>query len=302
MSQQLTSYFEKRLTTMGFDGDDLTVNYSLGHCQGDGVAFYGSLAVAEIVEVCKRQNGFYEIVVGSLPYLQAVKYYRDLEMMLTDYAETMRISGENGHYHHWNSMTFEVEVPNTFEDMLEEDAAESTPYLLNRTAEQWDQMLEDTNETVNEYLKACSRILEYEGYAVVDAAGPEYNSDPLFYREEWLSPDSSRRFEIRIKLLEPEFPSETPALDDMCYEDMPRVIDAVKDYAAGKTRYADLQWQVVELLDDDKEYATVDSGLGPTVDFEPERLEDLDVDDLIAEAKDALQKFIGEPIPVPMAA
>lgn len=302
MSAQLTSYFEKRLTTMGFDGDELTLYYALGHCQGDGVACYGSLSVGVVVEVCKRHNEFYALAVGSLPYLQAVKYYRDLEMMLTEYAESMRISGERGHYHHWNSMSFEIEVPNTFEDMLEEDAAESTPFLLNREPSEWDQMLEDTNLAVNEYLQTCSRILEKEGYGITGAAGPEYNSDPVIHREEWLSPDGSRRFEIQVKLLEPEFPSETPALDDMYCEDMPRTINTVKDYVAGKTRYADLEWRVVELLEDDEEYATVDTGLGPTVDFDPNRLEDLDIDDLVGEAKDALEKFIGEPVPVPMAA
>ena len=38
----LTSYFNTQLINAGFP-DDLEINWSLGHCQGDGMAFYGKI-------------------------------------------------------------------------------------------------------------------------------------------------------------------------------------------------------------------------------------------------------------------
>lgn len=291
MSQEITQYFHKRLTTMGFEGDDLKIYWSLGHCQGDGVGIYGTLTPDVVVEICKRVDGFYQQVKGSLTYLQALRHYSNIHLMLSELASSTVIDGEHGRYHHSNSMTFEVEVDNTFEEMIDAGAA---PFIYNHDAATWEQILIDVQDTVSQHLVTCSRTLESEGYGIINACGPEYGSDPVIHREDIQSCDGKRLFRIEVQVMERDDFSCCPALEFMCDEGLPVTIDVVQKYLADEYRYADLRWRVIELIDDDVEYGQVDEGYLGSVEFDPKKLEELDIDDLVNDAKEALSEFLGK--------
>lgn len=48
----IKQHFQNELVKCGYP-DDLTIEYSLGYCQGDGVAFYGDLSVDDVKALMK---------------------------------------------------------------------------------------------------------------------------------------------------------------------------------------------------------------------------------------------------------
>ena len=52
----IKQHFQNELVKHGYPVD-LTIEYSLGYCQGDGMAFYGSLGVDDVQALMKRLFG-----------------------------------------------------------------------------------------------------------------------------------------------------------------------------------------------------------------------------------------------------
>ncbi len=53
MSEMIKDYIQHRLVELGYP-DDLTIEFSLGYCQGDGVAFYGKIGDDAAESLMKR--------------------------------------------------------------------------------------------------------------------------------------------------------------------------------------------------------------------------------------------------------
>lgn len=85
----LTEDFKMQLAECGFP--DVEVFWSLGYCQGDGVAFYGSVYPMDLKEKDPQARKFIEALEKAGDFL------------------SIGISGRNNHYHHPNLMTVEVE-------------------------------------------------------------------------------------------------------------------------------------------------------------------------------------------------
>lgn len=51
----IKQHFQNELVKCGYP-DDLTIEYRLGYCQGDGVAFYGCLGVDNAQALMKRKH------------------------------------------------------------------------------------------------------------------------------------------------------------------------------------------------------------------------------------------------------
>lgn len=148
-AQFLTEDFKTQLSEYGFE--ETEVYWSLGYCQGDGVAFYGRVYTESLREKdceAKRLIAALEAAGDSL-YIE--------------------ITGANNHYHHSNSMTVEIEFENEIDD-------EDLPARLKIARPVLRGNLE---EYLVERVKEISRELEKSGYAEI-----EYRYDEEAIRAE----------------------------------------------------------------------------------------------------------------------
>ncbi|AWW69153.1 hypothetical protein C4O89_07515 [Mannheimia haemolytica] len=58
----LNTYFKHALVKAGFP-DTLDMEYSLSHCQGDGVAFYGRLGTDDLMSILCQSNWSWHYVI-----------------------------------------------------------------------------------------------------------------------------------------------------------------------------------------------------------------------------------------------
>jgi len=162
-AQFLTEDFKEQLRTRGFS--DVEVYWSLGYCQGDGVAFYGRVWAQDLKE---RDE-------------QAKTLIESLEKAGDDIS--IEITGASGHYHHWNSMTVEVE----FDSELEDD---ELPSRLKIARPVW---RDEFEECLSEKVKEISRELEKSGYAEIEYKSDEETiKNDLLEREHLYEKDGSR--------------------------------------------------------------------------------------------------------------
>lgn len=134
----LTEDFNEQLAERGFE--NVEVYWSLGYCQGDGVAFYGRVWAQDL----KEKDEIAKVLIERL------------ERAGDDIS--IEITGANNHYHHWNSMTVEVE----FNSELETD---ELPARLKIARPVW---REEFEEYLSERVKEISRELDKSGYAEIE--------------------------------------------------------------------------------------------------------------------------------------
>ncbi len=134
----LTEDFKTQLAEYGFS--EAKVYWSLGYCQGDGVAFYGRVHSETLKEKDRKAKRL----------IAALEEAGD-EVCIEN-------TGVSSHYHHWNSMTIEIECSNEIDD-------EDLPARLKiaRPA-----MRENLEDYLNERVKEISRELEKSGYAEIE--------------------------------------------------------------------------------------------------------------------------------------
>ncbi len=147
----LTEDFKTRLAEYGFEG--VEVYWSLGYCQGDGVAFYGGVDADNLKEK--------DLEIRNL--IQQLEASGD--------EISIEITGKNSHYHHWNSMSVEIDFENETDD---EDLPSRLKMALPFLREELEDYLSDK-------VKEISRELEKSGYAEI-----EYAHDENTIREELL--------------------------------------------------------------------------------------------------------------------
>ena len=159
----LSEDFKMQLAERGFP--DVKIYWSLGYCQGDGVAFYGTVYPEDLKEKDSQARKFIEALEKAGDVL------------------SIGINGENNHYHHWNSMTVEIEFENESED-------EDLPARLKiaRPA-----LRENIEEYLNERVKEISRELEKSGYAEIEYRYAEVTiQNDLIEREHLYKKDGAR--------------------------------------------------------------------------------------------------------------
>ncbi len=145
----LTEDFKTQLAEYGFS--ELKVYWSLGYCQGDGVAFYGRV----YAESLREKDSKAKRLIDALQTASDALY--------------IEITGASGHYHHWNSMTVEIEFENETDD-------EDLPARLKIARPV---LREELEEYLGERVKEISRELEKSGYAEI-----EYRYNETTIREE----------------------------------------------------------------------------------------------------------------------
>ena len=165
-AQLLTGDFKQQLATRGFES--VEVYWSLGYCQGDGVAFYGRVWAQDL----KAKDEQAKVLIERLERAGD--------------AIAIEITGANNHYHHWNSMTVEVE----FDSDLKDD---DLPARLKIARPVWRAEFE---EYLSEKVKDISRELEKSGYAEIEyQTSEETIKQDLSEREHLYDKDGSRVME-----------------------------------------------------------------------------------------------------------
>ena len=145
----LSEDFKMQLAERGFPR--VEVFWSLGYCQGDGVAFYGSVYPEDLKEKDPQAREFIEVLEKAGDVL------------------TISLTGANGYYHTPNSMTVEIE----FESETDDEDLPARLKIARPT------LRENLEEHLNERVKEISRELEKSGYAEI-----EYRYDESAIREE----------------------------------------------------------------------------------------------------------------------
>ncbi len=144
ITQDLTSALEEK----GYEG--LEVNWSLSHCQGDGVAFYGTLYTSEVLQIAKR--------------LLSEKEYNRLEIISQCEDIVFEINNSGwGRYHHWNTMSVELIDVCYWEDY---------PKV-------WE-LLKKLERAIAEDIREVSKELERKGYEQIEYYfSKEYAEDEI---------------------------------------------------------------------------------------------------------------------------
>ena len=129
--------------------------WSLGHCQGDGVAFYGAIDLDPLKQ--------------AQPEVTAI-FARLRLLGIQSCTLDAHIERANSHYHHYSSMDVRVEVL----DYEPEHEAQA------------EQAGEDLQRFLDDFLKDVSRDAERYGYEAVD-----YESSDE-YVQEWIEANEHR--------------------------------------------------------------------------------------------------------------
>lgn len=143
----LTDWFQHRLRTLGYPKDD--VRYSLGYCQGDGMAFYGRVDVKVVgPRLCP---GFPAQVWEGMQH-------------------PVELEDSGIRYHHWNSMSISLDCDTVTAMDGDEFGGIAKRIAMHRLLE----CLEDD-------VKNTSRELEREGYRLIEAS--PYEESVLIEKE-----------------------------------------------------------------------------------------------------------------------
>jgi hypothetical protein len=133
LSETLTRFIKLRLAPHGYE--DCDPMYSLGYCQGDGVAFYGPIDVPRIAER----------VFGNGAGTMFVQRLLDSNVGIT-------LDGKNSRYHHEKSMTVTDDPAD-----IEESDSESNA------------LLEHIVEFVRDDVHDLSCTLQRQAYSLIEA-------------------------------------------------------------------------------------------------------------------------------------
>lgn len=145
----LTSYFEEELRLAGYIFHDVSVYWSLGYCQGDGMDFAGTVTCDGVIQLYSR-------LVSRISEAKNARLWKALR----DGAVSVSVDRISSRYHHYNTMQSEVEWDT---DTLRNDYGFTTRQLAR---------LEDFKVAVVEDVKDTSKRLQREGYKLLEACSP----------------------------------------------------------------------------------------------------------------------------------
>jgi hypothetical protein len=159
----LTEDFQNQLAEKGFEA--VKVFWSLGYCQGDGVAFYGRVYTDDL----KAKDSNAKTLIERLE-----KAAEEI---------SIEITGANSWCHHRNSMTLEID----FESETDE---ENLPSRFKIALPVWREELENY---LSEKIKVISSELEKSGYSEIDYRySDEVIRQELSEREDLYEKDGTR--------------------------------------------------------------------------------------------------------------
>lgn len=171
MNNLLTYHFKNELTKLGYP--DLTVEYSLGYCQGDGVDFFGNLRVCDVADIMKR------LFDASRTQGSAVHRVKNL-LAQKDIGNMLSVLSDSGY--DWDvsiDRNMKIDSTVTFrsidpaDDEFLGDAAKDLDEMLRagwrETTERWQEIWERFLDELKEEVQTLSRQLKSDGYRLLEA-------------------------------------------------------------------------------------------------------------------------------------
>lgn len=216
MSSLIEFHFKKALAYLGF-GDCEKVYWSLGYCQGDGMAFEARIEGDGLKKIIREQ-----FFANQSRYLE--KYVdMGLAYNLTHF----------GHYSHWNSMSCEVDW-----DSLRSIEGEIKEHLYPKLEERAIEL----RDVIDLYVKQVSKDLEADGYALIEATPCQ--GSPEIVREY-----RTQKFTVRVSKHHCEDPDPFSGDGDYDWAE-------VQDLIAGTYTYYNLHVGVFDQEDEEIGEAT----------------------------------------------
>ncbi|TYG35280.1 hypothetical protein FW755_09340 [Lonepinella koalarum] len=198
----LQDYFDNKLVEAGFPSG-LKIEYSLSHCQGDGMAFYGDLALDDLVRLFNKMNtSVSDKEQRRFQFL--VEYTVDNTL---DATVSIRRNHWGYHYSHYNSMSLEYPIGKYLQ--LSNIRSKDRPILQNM----WDTFIEQ----LEQYIKDTSQELEALGYQIIDSTYIE----PSATKEEF----NTKNYRIEFKIEPIQFYANWCA-EEFGYEDVNELCNA----------------------------------------------------------------------------
>jgi hypothetical protein len=157
LSYQLSDYLGSELREHGYNPDSLNLEFSLGYCQGDGVAFYGDVDIPFFCKKVQEEGRRTDIPDDTKEWLKKIGRVTSRIHEL-GYQVRLQITRNSygWHYSHWNTMVVQLER----EDWMYHGHTDD----LNRIGRQFMKLEAFFKEDVPN----VSKILESSGYALIE--------------------------------------------------------------------------------------------------------------------------------------
>lgn len=228
---------------------DLTIEYSLGYCQGDGMAFYGRLGVDDVQALMKRLFGTEQGSTDAVRRVKNLMAQKDIDHMinvLRDYGNcdlSITRNSYGHHYSHWNCMSIDdnVDFTGVFPDeetMLGTGIEGVNPEMLERWQGVWERFIDALQDDV----KSLSKRLEADGYKLIEATP---------YEEAVVWQRTTASYQVRVIEL-PEHEFDMDDWDADCRD------QTIRDLLDGSQRVLGLR---VEVRDHDGDYILADNSM-----------------------------------------
>ncbi len=137
-TDNISEMFKQDLAEVGLTSLADKCYWSLGYCQGDGVAFYGSI---DNDDLAKHNPEFADMLA------------RWVGLNGDDASFWITVDGRYGHYHHWNTMWVCIDHDSRLDNA--------------------DVLADEIRTWVTAYLQRLSRELEANGYAEIEHMNSE---------------------------------------------------------------------------------------------------------------------------------
>ncbi|MDU4190132.1 MULTISPECIES: NgrC [Aeromonas] len=244
----IKQHFQNELVKHGYP-TDLTIEYSLGYCQGDGMACYGRLGVDDVQALIKRLFGTEQGSTDAVRRVKNLMAQMDIDHMinvLRDYGNcdlSITRNSHGHHYSHWNCMNIDdnVDFTGVFPDeetMLGTGIKGVNPEMLERWQGIWDRFIDALQDDV----KSLSKRLEADGYKLIEATP---------YEETVVWQRTTESYQVRVI----ELPEHDFDMDDWDTDCRDQTIRALLD---GSQRVLGLR---VEVRDRDGDYILADNSM-----------------------------------------
>lgn len=163
-SDDLSEYFKERLMEYGFYSD-VRIEFSLGYCQGDGVAFYGEIDFS--IWLKNHQDHFTK---KELKRLEWLNYEFGIGLSTTR-------NSYGYHYSHYNTMDINVACDG---------------YIGLRDSDLLDEVLNEVEELLKDEVVELSREFERIGYEEIEYKNSdEYIIESIIVNEYEFMEDGS---------------------------------------------------------------------------------------------------------------
>ncbi|MDW0418660.1 hypothetical protein P2E27_08715 [Mannheimia haemolytica] len=217
----LNTYFKHALVKAGFP-NCLNIEYSLSHCQGDGVAFYGRLNTETLINLFNKlnpQKRTQKMFSNLLNHIESWEphYGVDFEIIRNSFGYR---------YSHCNTMELSVRTADDLAFFYDRDARKEWYFPTSKVEKYkalWDGFIQD----LGQYIKDTSCALESNGYQIIEASP---------YQTETIFKFNTENYLIELKRKSSEFYSES--VDWLC-GDVCDFEAMIEEILQGKLCYAD---------------------------------------------------------------